>query len=57
MKAMFAMIVDKINLDQDNKSASFSPQTSVILSKPTSNVDRTERLFIANSFDLIELLV
>lgn len=57
MKAMFAMIVEKINIDQDNKSPSFSPQTSVILSKPTNHVDRTERLFIANSFDLIELLV
>jgi hypothetical protein len=57
MKAMFAMIVDKINIDEDNKALSFHQQTSVILSKPTDHVDRTERLFIANSFDLIELLV
>ena len=51
------MIVDKINIDEDNKALSFHQQTSVILSKPTDHVDRTERLFIANSFDLIELLV
>ena len=53
---MFAMIVDKIITDEVTKAASFAASKSVIFPK-TQNEDKTERLFLANSFDFIELLV